>query len=73
MSIGTNITECRNRAGMSQQTLADTICITRQALARYEQGQAIPNIVTAYCMAKALGVKIEDFLKGVMGDDDCRD
>lgn len=73
MSIGTNIIECRTKAALTQQQLADKICITRQALARYEQGQAIPNIMTAYCMAKALGVKIEDFLKGVMGDDDCRD
>ena len=69
MSIGTNIIECRTKAALTQQQLADKICITRQALARYEQGQTIPNIVTAYLMAKAMGVEIEDFLKGVMIDD----
>ena len=71
MSIGTNIIDCRTKAALTQQQLADKICITRQALARYEQGQAIPNIVTAYLMAEVMGAKIEDFLKGVMIDDDC--
>ena len=73
MSIGTNIIACRTKAALTQQQLADRSCITRQALARYEQGQAIPNIVTAYLMAQAMGAKIEDFLKGVMIDDTERD
>ena len=70
MSIGTNIVEFRLKLALTQQQLADKICITRQALARYECGQAIPNLVTAYRMACALGVRMEDFLKGVGIDDD---
>ena len=41
--IGSKISFCRKRAGMSQEELADRLDISRQAVSRWETGQAVPD------------------------------
>lgn len=38
MTIGTKIADCRKRAGMSQEKLANELNISRQAVSRWETG-----------------------------------
>ena len=37
------ILELRNRAGLSQDELAEKVYVTRQAVSRWENGETIPN------------------------------
>lgn len=43
MTIGTKIAVCRKRAGMSQEKLANELNISRQAVSRWETGEAVPD------------------------------
>lgn len=43
MTIGTKIADCRKRAGMSQEKLANELNISRQAVSRWETGEAVPD------------------------------
>ncbi len=41
--IGNKISSCRKRAGMSQEALAAQLNISRQAVSRWETGEAVPD------------------------------
>lgn len=36
MSIGEKIKKCRKEAGLSQEQLAEKLCVSRQAVAKWE-------------------------------------
>ena len=41
--IGTKISFCRKKAGLSQEALATRLNISRQAVSRWEAGEAVPD------------------------------
>ena len=41
--IGTKISFCRKKAGLSQESLATRLNISRQAVSRWETGEAVPD------------------------------
>lgn len=41
--IGNKISFCRKKAGMSQEALATKLNISRQAVSRWETGEAVPD------------------------------
>lgn len=43
MTIGAKIAACRKRVGMSQEKLANELNISRQAVSRWETGEAVPD------------------------------
>lgn len=43
MIIGAKIAACRKRAGMLQEKLANELNISRQAVSRWETGEAVPD------------------------------
>ena len=63
-NIGDNIRNARIRAHMTVQELAEKLSISHPALLKYEHGQALPNIATAYKMAQVLGVDMNSFVEG---------
>ena len=40
------IFELRTNRGLSQDELAERICVTRQAVSRWENGETVPNTET---------------------------
>lgn len=40
------ILELRKKKGLSQDELAEKLCVTRQAVSRWENGDTIPNTET---------------------------
>lgn len=41
--FGNNIKKARKNKGLSQENLADILCVTRSAITRYENGEVFPN------------------------------
>ena len=41
MNIGSKISQCRKRAGISQEKLAEQLNISRQAVSRWETGGSL--------------------------------
>lgn len=59
-----NLKAVRKARGMTQQELADAANINRVTIAKYELGQIDPTLESARKMADALGVTIDELVKG---------
>ena len=66
--FGENIRKAREEMGITQQTLADKLYVTRQAVSRWENGSRYPDLLTAKALAKSLDTTLDDLLT----DDDMR-
>ena len=60
--VGKKIQEERLRMGMSQDVLSETLCVTRQALSRWENGLSAPSIDSLITLSRIFGVSIEELL-----------
>ena len=56
MTLPEKIVYCRKRAGLSQEGLADLVGVSRQAVSKWELGDASPDIGKLLALAKAFGV-----------------
>ncbi|MDO4757104.1 MAG: zinc ribbon domain-containing protein, partial [Parabacteroides sp.] len=56
------ILELRNKAGLSQDELAEKLYVTRQAVSRWENGETIPNTDTLKLLSKFFDVSINTLL-----------
>lgn len=56
------ILELRNKAGFSQDELAEKVFVTRQAVSRWENGETTPNIETLKLLSKLFDVSINTLL-----------
>uniref|UniRef100_UPI004056C3B8 zinc ribbon domain-containing protein n=1 Tax=Acetatifactor sp. TaxID=1872090 RepID=UPI004056C3B8 len=56
------ILELRNKAGLSQDELAEKVFVTRQAVSRWENGETIPNTETLKSLSKLFDVSINTLL-----------
>ena len=66
--FGENIRKAREEMGITQQTLADKLYVTRQAVSRWENGSRYPDLLTSKSLAKALDTSLDELLM----DDDMR-
>lgn len=60
MSIAEKIKAARNRAGMSQQELADAIHVSRSAVAKWEADKGLPDIENLKAIARVFGMTLDE-------------
>ena len=56
------ILELREKAGLSQDELAEKVYVTRQAVSRWENGETTPNTETLKLLSKLFDVSINTLL-----------
>ena len=56
------ILELRDKAGLSQDELAEKVYVTRQAVSRWENGETTPNTETLKLLSKLFDVSINTLL-----------
>lgn len=56
------ILELRNKAGLSQDELAEKIYVTRQAVSRWENGETIPSVDALKLLSEVFDVSIDTLL-----------
>ncbi len=61
-TIGNNIQKYRQRLGLSQQSLADTLFVSQQAIQKWETGKSVPQADKISEIAKILRVSVSDIL-----------
>ena len=61
--FGENIRKAREKLGITQQTLADRLYVTRQAVSRWENGSRYPDLLTAKRLADFLKVSLDDLVR----------
>ncbi len=66
-----NLKEARNRAGLTQQDIADKLKIDRSSVAKWESGEVMPRADKLKQLSEILGCTIDDLLseqKGVVSN-----
>lgn len=56
MKLSEKIFTCRRKAGLSQEALAEELGVSRQAVSKWETGDAVPEIGKLAALAKTFGV-----------------
>ena len=64
-SLGEGLKEHRVRCKMTQEFVAETIGVSRQAVSKWENGTSEPNTSNLMALARLYGIPAEDLLKGV--------
>lgn len=77
MTTGEKITKCRKEKGMTQEQLAETLKVTRQAVSRWEGDLAFPETDTLMKMSRLFGVSCDYLLnyeeQETAGEENCRE
>ena len=62
IQLGSRIRQARDRAGLTQEQLAERIGVSRTAIARYESGEIEPKLHNLAAIAMALSVSCDELL-----------
>ena len=64
-SLGEALKDHRQRCGMTQEYVAESLGVSRQAVSKWETGAAEPSTSNLLALAKLYGVDAGDLLRGV--------
>ena len=64
-SLGEALKHHRTRCKMTQEFVAETIGVSRQAVSKWENGTSDPSTSNLFAIAKLYGISVEDLLKEV--------
>ena len=64
MTLGERIAYYRKQAGYSQEALAERLGVSRQAISKWETGEATPDAERIIALAKVLGITTDALLLG---------
>lgn len=56
MNLSQKIYDCRKKAGLSQEALAEKLGVSRQAISKWETGEATPEVGKLLLLANVFGV-----------------
>ncbi len=60
--VGENIKKHREAKGISQETLAEALSVTRQTVSSWETGRTEPDLDTLHRIAQVLEVTVEELI-----------
>ncbi len=64
-SLGETLKAHRTRCKMTQEFVAESIGVSRQAVSKWELGTSDPSTSNLFALAKLFGVSVEELLKDV--------
>lgn len=64
-SLGEALKENRTRCKMTQEFVAESVGVSRQAVSKWESGTSDPSTLNLLALAKLYGISAEDLLKEV--------
>ena len=62
MTLGEKLKNARTNAGLSQEQLAERLCVSRAAVAKWETNKGLPDIMNLKAISKLLDVSIDALL-----------
>ena len=63
MTLGERIKTCRQKAGMSQEKVAELVGVSRQAVTKWEANQSAPNTENLFKLAEIFGTTVDMLLE----------
>ena len=64
-SLGETLKAHRTQCKMTQEFVAETIGVSRQAVSKWENGTSDPSTSNLFALAKLYGVSVEELLKEI--------
>ena len=64
IQTGKLIAELRKKQGLTQQQLADKLNLSNKTISKWESGSGSPDISNLPVLAEALGISVDELLKG---------
>lgn len=72
-TIGQNIAALRKKKGLTQEQLAEQMCVTAQAVSKWERDASYPDVTALSALAKALGVSVAAIVEGEQSAPDLKE
>lgn len=69
MDFGKNLREYRQKAGLTQEKLAEALSVSMQAVSRWETTDTLPDAALLPGLAEALGVTVDELFGGTVRRD----
>lgn len=66
MTFAEKLNTVRKKAGLSQEKLAEKLCVSRQAVTKWETGAGIPDIENIMAISALFGISIDELLSDEM-------
>lgn len=63
MTLGEKIRCARKFCGLSQEQLAEKLCVSRSAIAKWETDKGLPDVENLRLLARLLGVSVDSLLE----------
>ena len=64
-SLGETLKEHRVRCKMTQEFVAESLGVSRQAVSKWENGTSDPSTSNLFALAKLFGISVEELLKDI--------
>lgn len=61
-AVGNRIAELRRQSGLTQQQLSSILCVSHQAVSKWEKGQSLPDLQTLLDMTEFFGCTVEQII-----------
>lgn len=65
-SLGEILKEHRVRCKMTQEFVAESLGVSRQAVSKWENGASDPSTSNLFALAKLFGISVEELLKDII-------
>lgn len=62
-NIAANLRYLRNKNGLSQEQVAEKVGVSRQAVAKWESGDSLPDIIKCDALAELYDVSLNDLVR----------
>lgn len=67
ISLGARLAQYRKQNGFSQETLAEKLGLSRQAISKWERGESAPDTSNLIALSRIYGVTIDELLGNNLG------
>lgn len=64
MEIGKKLKEARMNFNLTQEQVAEEICVSRQTISNWENGKSYPDIVSVIKLSNLYSISLDELLKG---------
>ena len=61
-TVGDKIAEARRKVGLTQQQLAERLCVTNKAVSKWERGASLPDVALLVPLSRILGYSVQQLL-----------
>lgn len=63
MNLGNNLFQARKKAGLSQETVAEKLGVSRQTISKWETDETIPDIYQSKKLAKLYNLSLDELIE----------